>query len=283
VTTCTSTDAGTTLTNCNGACVDLSSDNLNCSGCNKQCAIGGSCVSGACTCGPGDIQCGVTCTNTNADDANCGKCGTRCAMGTTCQSGVCTAGCGSQGLTMCTGVGRGMMMVTTCVDTSISAANCGACGVACDVGSACVDGTCTCAAGDTQCMRGAFMGRGLCVDLQQSNANCGACGTRCPGTAPLCSDGTCVIQCLSNQSQCPGAGRGGGNTCVDLSSSKGNCGFCGATCGGNLNCVNSQCTCGAPFTDCAGTCTDTTSSNTDCGTCGTVCVAPSTCQNGACR
>ncbi len=98
---------------------------------------------------------------------------------------------------------------------------------------------------------------------------------RCPGATPLCSSGTCVIQCV-NQSQC-------GNACVDLTSDKTNCGYCGAVCGNNLTCVQSQCTCAPPFVDCAGTCVDTTTSNADCGSCGTVCVAPSTCQGGACK
>jgi hypothetical protein len=106
--------------------------------------------------------------------------------------------------------------------------------------------------------------------------SCGACGNACPGAAPHCSQGTCVIQCLSNESLC-------GANCVDLSTAKTDCGLCGVTCGGNLTCSGGNCVCGAPFTDCNGTCVDLTTSNTNCGVCGTTCVAPSTCQGGKCQ
>ncbi|HZU82071.1 MAG TPA: hypothetical protein VE987_04095, partial [Polyangiaceae bacterium] len=105
------------------------------------------------------------------------------------------------------------------------------------------------------------------------------CGNACPATAPLCSEGTCVVSCVPPTTQC-GVGRAA--TCSNLSTNKVNCGNCMATCGGNLTCSNSSCVCAAPFTDCAGTCTNLQTDNNNCGTCGTTCVLPSTCQNGAC-
>lgn len=77
-------------------------------------------------------------------------------------------------------------------------------------------------------------------------------------------------------------GGGGGGACVDLEISKGNCGFCGATCGGNLTCESGACGCAAPYTNCSGTCTNLASDVDNCGTCGTVCASSSTCQNGSC-
>jgi hypothetical protein len=100
---------------------------------------------------------------------------------------------------------------------------------------------------------------------------------RCTGRIlRYCSYGTCVIQCLSGQTLC-------GTDCVTLSSSKGNCGFCGAACPGNLSCVNSQCMCSSPFTNCGGTCTYLPTDRLNCGSCGTRCVAPTTCVAGKCQ
>jgi hypothetical protein len=127
-------------------------------------------------------------------------------------------------------------------------------------------------------------GLGNCVNLTASNTNCGACGNRCGAMAPLCSEGTCVIQCVPPTTQCPGGGGigGGGNVCANLSANKTNCGFCGASCGGNLLCTNGACTCSAPYTDCGGTCTNLQTDNANCGVCGTTCVAPSACRAGVC-
>ncbi|HSY25126.1 MAG TPA: hypothetical protein VK841_23535, partial [Polyangiaceae bacterium] len=275
---CMPDDAGDSLTTCGAACVDLLDDSLNCGTCGTQCAVGARCTDAKCACSTGDTQCGTTCTNTQADDANCGRCGNVCRLGTTCQSGACVAGCGTGGLTACPLMGFGPMaaMVSACVDLSTSATNCGACGVACNIGATCVEGQCTCSAGFTQCGAAGFRGLGDCEDLTSSNADCGACGHACPRATPLCSEGTCVVQCLSGESLCNG-------TCASLATSKTNCGNCGEICGGNLTCVGGACACNSPFTDCGGNCVDTTTSGTNCGGCGTTCTAPSTCQSGKCQ
>jgi hypothetical protein len=292
-TNCGTDDAGDPLTDCNNACVNLQTNPGNCGACGTECPNGASCANGVCGCATGDILCGATCTNPSGDNANCGRCGNACGRGTSCTGGVCVAGCGDAGLTSCPApAGRGGMMAAgdVCVDTLTNAMNCGACGTACPAGAGCVDGTCGCPAGETQCAGGRG-GIGNCVDLGADNANCGSCGNACPGAMPLCSGGACVLSCVAPTTQCAGGGglagrgggAGGGGTCADLSSDKTNCGFCGATCTGNLQCQDGACACLAPFVNCSGNCANLVTDNANCGSCGTVCVSPATCTNGACN
>lgn len=89
------------LTNCSGACVDLSSDYLNCGGCGSACpsagpnvatieCIGGTCVQTACDPGYANCYGGLDCTDLSQDPDNCGGCGNVCETGV-CASGACTA------------------------------------------------------------------------------------------------------------------------------------------------------------------------------------------------
>ena len=61
----------------------------------------------------------------------------------------------------------------------------GGCDPACTDGQSCVNGTCVCPAGTTDCS-------GTCINTQDSDsANCGACGTQClPGAT--CEAGVCT-------------------------------------------------------------------------------------------
>jgi hypothetical protein len=279
------TDSGATLANCSNACVNTQTDPNNCGTCAHQCPNGGSCVGGMCQCSSSDILCGITCVDPTSNNANCGRCGNACRGGTTCSDSMCAAGCGDGGLTMCTAMGRGGVMMSTCVDTLTSATNCGSCGTFCPFGGSCTDGTCGCAAGLTQCSFGMRMGLGNCVDTTANNANCGSCGNRCGGSTPLCSESTCVVRCVPPTTQCTGGGGifgGGGNVCANLSHNKSNCGFCGVNCTGNLLCTNGSCSCSSPYTDCGGTCTNLQTDNNNCGTCGTACVSPNICKGGVC-
>jgi hypothetical protein len=96
-----------------------------------------------------------------------------------------------------------------CVDTQISAANCGVCGNACATGQSCNAGTCgvtrpMCAAGQTDCSP--MSPTPSCANTQNSNANCGACGNACASWG-TCSAGTCQRDCTSfcaRFAACPG-------------------------------------------------------------------------------
>jgi hypothetical protein len=80
-----------------------------------------------------------------------------------------------------------------CVDPQIDTRNCGGCGVACPVGMNCVNGTCACPLGWTECPgeSGAPTTCVLELALQTDPRNCGQCGAQCPASAPTCVDGSC--------------------------------------------------------------------------------------------
>jgi hypothetical protein len=80
------------LTDCYGACADLTSDFNNCGICGYICAPGDICLNGTCTpeaCAPSTTNCDNRCTDLNNDQLNCGACGNRCADGLLCCNGAC--------------------------------------------------------------------------------------------------------------------------------------------------------------------------------------------------
>lgn len=113
-----------------------------------------------------------------------------------------------------------------CVDLLSNPNSCGACGVACASGEACVAGSCDCQAGLDLCASG-------CAALGSDGANCGACGNSCDGGL-VCSQGTCGDSCLAEETQC-------GSSCVDVSSDALNCGACGNACGAGNACTLGVC------------------------------------------
>ncbi len=73
-----------------------------------------------------------------------------------------------------------------CVNPDTAPTDCGACGVTCAAGEVCSAGTCgpVCSMGLTLC-------GGLCVDTQDDPNNCGSCGNRC--ASGICIDGMCSV------------------------------------------------------------------------------------------
>ena len=79
-------------TDCDGQCIDLETDRLNCGACGVVCAAGEICDgSGVCelSCQEGLEDCGGTCTNLATDRLNCGACGVECAAGEVCDGRGC--------------------------------------------------------------------------------------------------------------------------------------------------------------------------------------------------
>ncbi|MEQ8455681.1 MAG: hypothetical protein RLO52_10370 [Sandaracinaceae bacterium] len=151
-------------------CVDPSSDPSHCGGCGNDCAAGGSCVSGACTCPPGLVPDGGNCRDVSSDPDHCGAVDNRCARDERCVDGGCAC---RPGLTEVDGA---------CVDLASDPGNCGTAGTTCP--DVCAGGACaTDCGGLTEC-------GGACVDTDTNPAHCGGCGDACDADE-VCEGGSC--------------------------------------------------------------------------------------------
>lgn len=68
-------------------CANLTADESNCGTCGETCALGGTCVDGACTCPTGHTVCSEQCTDLESDVNHCGTCGNVCNL--LCEVGEC--------------------------------------------------------------------------------------------------------------------------------------------------------------------------------------------------
>jgi hypothetical protein len=215
-------------TECNGRCVDLSSDDSNCGRCFNYCEIpedagapppnmhygcsGGQCGKLVCNypwqnCN-GDLEDGCEVNVENEiepgllDPAHCGGCGIKCAPEEECRrlvGGEIACRC-RPNETMC-----GYPENYSCVDTSSNPKHCGLCNYKCpfvDLRGRHQTATCTKGVCGTEC----DPGWGDCNDnpadgcetnLTYDGANCGACGNRCSsGLGQPCIDGRCLtVEC----------------------------------------------------------------------------------------
>lgn len=152
-----------------------------------------------------------------------------------------------------------------------SADNCGACGVQCGEGEACIGGLCKCGDSDgdggpactgegevccsdtctqptdptcpcgeaANCEEGQLCCNDDCAEIVSDDLNCGACGVTCaPGQ--VCSEGECA--CDTGLENCDGDAENGCE--ISLLDNNSNCGACGVTCGQGEACVDGACTCG---------------------------------------
>lgn len=147
------------------------------------------------------------------------------------------AGSGGCAFTMCD---------EACVDTQTSAANCGACGKACDAGPnqvpTCTSGVCgvVCMVGFADCDPSA---PGCEMDVSVDVNNCGACGNTCAdgaGVPAQCVSGMCQLACPQGKQDCNGDPSDGCES--DKNTDADNCGTCGNTCPGST-CVEGGCVC----------------------------------------
>ena len=139
---CHQVDCPSGQSDCNGVCVDLSSDPLNCGACGFVCPTGTACV-GPGMCGPCAMSCapGQYCRlNACVSAASATQCGTGsqnapCGTGSSCVAGECVC---ASGRADCDG-----QRANGCeTDIESDANNCGGCEVACVAGSTCEGGVC---------------------------------------------------------------------------------------------------------------------------------------------
>lgn len=287
---------------CDGRCVDLRSDTMNCGDCRNIC--------------PGQVPlcCDGTCTSPDSVE-NCGSCGNACSFDEPCallggEPHCSAAGC--EETRRSTDCGTGI-----CADLGWDSDNCGACGHTCPAHSMCFDGTCTpCPAGSDRCGSGSLASGGECINTVSNPWACGGCGNVCDpdkicegGTCVACPSGTvrCGMNCVDLQTSrlnCGTCGNycydnvlSGGTTCcsgscTNLLTNESNCGTCGNACGENQRCIGGMCalvpsgtveiSCRLGQTACGMTCTDLNSDEFNCGMCGRACMSGRVCVEGAC-
>ncbi|WP_437605531.1 hypothetical protein WMF20_31075 [Sorangium sp. So ce834] len=283
----------------NGCEVDTGTSLANCGGCNIACSLphaaesclAGTCVLGACEAGYANCDdnpangCEV---NTNTSAAHCGACGATCDLphaAESCVGGSCVLGACAAGYADCDGD-----PANGCeVNLNSSAANCGACGAACDLANAaeaCLGGTCVlgaCAPGYANCNASAL--DGCEVHTASDLANCGGCNLACdlPHAAESCLAGSCVLgACEAGFANCDGQTANGCE--ADTRTSAVHCGACGAACdlaNAAEACVAGACNliaCNAGYASCNGIDADgceisTATDPANCGGCGMNCAA----------
>lgn len=286
------------LTSCDGACVDLRNDPMNCGRCRGVC--------------PGQLPlcCDGICSNLLSPE-NCGSCGNQCGADEPCMSLMgshpfCSpAGCWNNNRSTDCGTGA-------CIDLEFDSSNCGACGNACPAHSACQMGSCyPCPSGTDRCGNGTIASGGFCSNLQSYPFTCGGCGNVCDPDK-ICEGGVCVpcpagesrcgISCTDLQNGRAFCGSCGnrcsdgesccGGQCTNLLSNMTHCGTCGNTCGENQRCIGGICalmpagtveaTCRLGQTACGLTCSDLESDESNCGACGRACPSGRVCIDGTC-
>lgn len=177
-----------------------------------------------------------------------------------------------------------------CIDVSADAANCGACGVTCPDGIACVAGAC-----DLSCETGVACGAG-CVDIATDPANCGGCGRVCEtaaNQAATCDDGKCSAACADGFGDCNLDPSDGCET--DVMSTAAHCGSCDQSClqpgHSEGSCSAGVCgfggVCEMGFDDCdndpGNGCEERLAGNQNhCGQCGNACGADQFCRINTC-
>jgi hypothetical protein len=199
------------LTNCAGACVNLTSDPNNCGQCGDVCAMGPNsssrCQAGACvqSCAAGFANCtgmpmaGCT-TNLSSDVNNCGSCGTTCnGVPNTAMSACTMARCSilacNAGFADCDALAANGC--ETNVTNNVS--SCGQCGHVCTNTANVSSTTCVSAACSIQVCQAAFAdcngvyADGCEINLANDPNNCGGCGHHCTGATPVCQNGVCTL------------------------------------------------------------------------------------------
>ena len=278
---------------CAGSCVATMTDPDHCGTCFFACperpnatrvctdgACGFACVAGYADCdGLMDNGC-ETALNTLT---TCGACGTACSLAhatATCATGTCEIATCDEGFADCNGDAS-----DGCEAALTSVANCGGCGMLCDLPFAmesCATSTCMLVGCDTDyadCDGNPMNG---CEVFTSSPTDCGACGVACSlaNATESCATGTCVLtMCDSGYGDCDGAADTGCETRLDTMS---DCGSCGSPC--SLPRAMERCTaagaceiasCDPGYADCNGMdsdgCEVDLSTTTNCSACGMRC------------
>ncbi len=269
--TCSVSCAGA-LVNCDGTCIDATSNRRFCGatpGCGvsggsagERCDGGEICNAGHCalSCPSGYLNCQASCIDPLIDRDFCGATpgcgrgglgspGEECDRVEVCNAGSCGLSC-QAGRIDC---GGGCVAPTTnrsfCGATEGCGADGGSSGDVCLSGQVCVEGAC-----QLSCQSGFVNCNDVCIDPNSSQAFCGAsagcsmdagtAGETCePGH--VCIDGQCELSCPIGLVDC-------GGSCIDPDTNRL---FCGATPGCGAGASSEGSVCDPGFLCVAGACT----------------------------
>ena len=179
-------------------------------------------------------------------------------------------------------------------DTLNDAANCGGCGFACPANAVCQAGQCSCRAGfvaeNNRCvltLAGNANTPTMAATVPATTLATATTTTALPTTAPMTTPATVITTTPTttislgitwigfNPVDSKWCYISGGticnNTCVNLSTSPGNCGSCGTICSG----LTATC--------CNGECVNLKNNWKNCGTCGHKCSPMASCEWGSCK
>jgi hypothetical protein len=244
---------------CNGACVNLSQDPLNCTQCGRKCPSTAPLCQPTGLYGAPPVECLVAPGAASCFPACAG--GQFCVQGvclpTTCTAngGVCQATNGEPGVCCGSRTGSGGI---TCAALFSDRLNCGACGVSCN-GGTCTQGICSttpaqCAPGhngqfcnlDAGFQYACCSGAG-CVDTGADVRNCGACNNACLPMQSCVGGGCYALTCTAateRETCLDDAGTSGhccSSSCIHGETDPLNCGGCGIVCDAGQTCVQSNC------------------------------------------
>ncbi len=188
----------TGLSECDGVCVDLSSDEANCGSCGNACAAGVECVAGVCG-GDASVDAGNDASLDGGNDATADG-------GSDAQSDAGDSGVDASDAS------------TDASDASTDAS---------DASTDASDASTDASDASTDASDAAADAADACVPPFDTPARCGDCFTSCTSAEPVCAavDGgfACVPLCTPPLEDCSG-------TCVDKQTDPDNCGGCGIRC-----------------------------------------------------
>jgi len=288
--------------------IDTDTDVANCGECDNACPSGAdstaTCTGGVCglDCEDGFEDCdGIPdngCEVELGTVTDCDACGVECRepafrVVPVCEGDVCGGATCEDGWADCDDdlVGTGCE-----VNTDLSDANCGDCGVLCDFPNG--DGDCELGACVFDACDLGFFDCNGDVELDGCEVqlgtllHCTGCDDACtptPNSTATCSGSGCVYACAPGFADCDGDGTGADpNGCEANLLDPATCGSCTMGCPGGQVCTDSGCmtTCPGDQTLCGMSCVDTTSNPDHCSGCGVVCVeqdnSTRTCTSGSC-
>jgi len=232
-------------------------------------------VTGTIPPGAAGTQATGTCNaDTMNDAANCGGCGFACPTNALCQQGQCYCKEGytvennacvpatTGGTVTGSGCPEGMSPCPDgyCYELAYDAANCGICGNQCPAGMICSASTCTNVPTEsTTAVPTTTSSAAVTTTVTTTVTSSGTFGPIV--SSAITAAKACII---SGKAWCDGS-------CVDLMTSKTNCGECGKVC----KSLSPTC--------CSGVCVNTLTSTSNCGTCGHKCLPGTSCSAGSCK